>query len=94
MKTVAEWNLPPMRFEEVGAPSAYLGSLRPALFVGALVANPGGVEERTAYTIGGQIDFNFTVAHRLPMTFSAGFASGFEHGNKRNDEFLLTLKIM
>ncbi len=94
LKSIAEWNLPPVRFEEVGAPRAYLGSLRPALFVGALVANPGGLDERIAYTVGGQIDFNFTVAHRLPMTFSAGFASGFEQGNKRSDELLLTLKIM
>ncbi len=93
-KTVGEWNLPPVRFESLGAPSLYLGSARPAIFAGALLADPGGVMERHVFTIGGQIDFNVTLAHRLPMTVSFGYASGFESGVDRRDEFLFSLKIM
>jgi hypothetical protein len=93
-KSVAEWNLPPLRFESVGAPSLYLGSLRPAIFAGALIVDPGRISRRNLYTLGAQIDFNFTLAHRLPMTLSAGFASGFESGTTRDDEFMISLKIM
>lgn len=93
-KSVVEWNLPPLRFESAGAPSLYLANLRTAIFAGALFANPGGANDRELFTAGVQVDFNFTLAHRLPMTLSAGFASGFESGRRRGDEFLISLKIM
>jgi hypothetical protein len=93
-KSVAELNLPPIRFEDVGTPSLYLGSIRPALFAGLLWANPGATDERTVGSVGSQIDFNFTLAHRLPMTLSLGYAAGFEDGEKRRDEVLVSLKIM
>lgn len=92
-KSLVEWNLPPLRLKEAGAPSLYLESLRPAIFAGGLLANPGGASTH-AITLGAQVDLNFTVAHRLPMTLSAGYASGFYEGGQRNDEFLISLKIM
>ncbi len=94
-KSVVEWNLPPLRFESVGTPSLYVANARTAIFAGALLANPASsANDRKVYTAGFQVDFNFTLAHRLPMTLSAGFASGFENGQKRNDEVLISLKIM
>ena len=93
-KSVVEWNLPPMRFESVGTPSLYVANARTAVFAGALLANPTGTGSREVFTAGAQVDFNFTLAHRLPMTLSAGFASGFESGRPRSDEVLITLKIM
>lgn len=93
-KSVVEWNLPPLRFESVGAPSLYLANVRTAIFAGALLVNPTGQGSRELFTAGAQIDFNFTLAHRLPMTLSAGIASGFENGRTRSDEFLISLKIM
>ncbi len=94
IKAIAELNLRPIRFEDVGTPSLYLGSVRPALFGGVLHANPGASDERTVGTIGAQLDFNFTLAHRLPMTLSLGYAAAIEDGEKRNDEWLISLKIM
>jgi hypothetical protein len=91
---VAELNLPPIRFEDVGTPSLYLASIRPAMFAGMLWANPGASDERTVRSLGTQVDFNFTLAHRLPMTLSLGYAAGFEDGEKRRDEVLISLKIM
>ena len=41
-----------------------------------------------------QLDFQFTVVHRLPMTFSIGFASAYENGDKLDDEWLFSLKIL
>ncbi|NNL90523.1 MAG: hypothetical protein HKP25_15795 [Marinicaulis sp.] len=93
-KSIAEWNLPPYRFESIGTPSLFLANARTAIFGGALWANPAFAPDRVLYTLGGQVDFNFTLAHRLPMTLSIGYASGFESGEARNDEFLISLKIM
>ncbi len=43
---------------------------------------------------GFQLDFQFTVVHRLPMTFSIGFVSAYENGDKLDDEWLFSLKIL
>ena len=45
-------------------------------------------------TLGGQVDFAFTVALRLPMVFSVGAAHGFTDGHSEKTEFLASLKIM
>ena len=82
-RTLGEWNLPPVRFANVGWPSLYLSSARTALFSGIMAAGPPTGGERTLATVGGQVDFNFTLALRLPMTFSIGYAHGFELENTR-----------
>ena len=94
VKAIAELNLRPFRFEDVGTPGLFLGSVRPALFGGVLHANPGADDERTVGTVGAQLDFNFTLAHRLPMTLSVGYGAGIENGERLNDEWLISLKIM
>ena len=94
VKSVAEWNLPPVRFREVGKPGFYLSHIRPAVFFGTLVTDPGDALERTVATMGMQLDLNFTLGHRLPMTFSLGYASAFEHGERLDDEWMVSLKIL
>jgi hypothetical protein len=96
VKSTAEWNLPPVRFEDIGWPSLYLGSIRTALFGGVLHGDMGStVPDQTLEDVGVQCDLNFTVALRLPMTFSFGFAHGFgtstTHGR---EEILASLKIL
>jgi len=94
-KSVLELNLPPLRFEEVGTPGFFLSWARPALFAGVLVTDPGNdSERRTLYNAGLQVDLSFTVMNRLPMTLSFGYAAGFEDGRKRDDEWMLSLKIL
>ena len=83
-----------MDFRDIGTASFFLSSARPALFAGVLVAEPGIGARRTLETAGAQIDFNFTVALRLPMVLSLGYAKGFEDGESRGDQALLSLKIM
>jgi hypothetical protein len=51
-------------------------------------------ESRSLQTIGIQTDWNFTVAHRLPMVLSLGYAEGFEDGERHGSEVLVSLKIM
>ena len=102
-KSIAEWNLPPVRFAEIGTPSLYLSYLRTAVFAGVLEAQPAAGPARTLGTVGGQVDFNFTLALRLPMTFSLGYAHGFEMnsapppfgvGRRPHGEVMASLKIL
>lgn len=94
VKSVGEWNLPPIRFESVGSPGLFLSWIRPAIFAAVLVADPGKSYERTFTSLGFQLDLQFTLMHRLPMTLSAGYAAGFRKGDKLDDEIMISLKIL
>ena len=94
VKSVFEWNLPPIRFREVGSPSFFLKHIRPAMFVGGLRIDPGEPFERNVTTAGIQFDLKFTIVHRLPMTLSLGYAAGYEHGIRQSDEWMVSLKIL
>jgi hypothetical protein len=94
-KAVLEWNITPIYFEEAGTPAVYLSWLRPAVFAGALMTDPGNRRyEETWYNAGFQLDLEFTVVHRLPLTLSVGYAEGYVDGNKRGDEWMVSLKLM
>jgi hypothetical protein len=93
-KGLVEWNLPPVRFANVGRPSLFLGSLRPALFAGVMDVMPPTGPQRTLESVGGQIDLNFTAALRLPMTLSFGAAEGLERGQPGHTELMVSLKIL
>lgn len=93
-KLTGEVNLPPLRFAEAGIPSFYLSHVRPAVFAGAMATRDSLGDNHRYYNVGAQLDFNFTVALRLPMIFSVGVARGFADGATRRTEFLASLKIM
>ncbi|HEY1881123.1 MAG TPA: hypothetical protein VGG68_14445 [Caulobacteraceae bacterium] len=93
-KGLVELNLPPIWFGGVGESRLYLSSARTAFFAGAMVVDPPTGPQRTLESIGGQIDFNLTVALRLPMVLSVGYAAGLESGQKTGSEGLISLKIM
>jgi hypothetical protein len=93
-RSLVELNLPPLRFADIGRPSLFLSGVRPALFAGVLGIDPGKRGGRTLETVGGQLDFNFTAALRLPMVLSIGAATGFEDGRRRGDEAMISLKIL
>ncbi|MDH3552429.1 MAG: hypothetical protein OER22_07420, partial [Gammaproteobacteria bacterium] len=61
---------------------------------GGLKTDIGELAERTLTTFGAQLDLEFTLAHRLPMTLSVGYAAGYESGAKLNDEWMISLKIL
>jgi hypothetical protein len=93
-RAMGEINLPPIRFEDVGIPSIFLSSMRPALFAGGMEVESSAGDDRFLQSIGFQTDWNFTIAHRLPMVLSVGYAEGFEDGERRGSEILFSLKIM
>ena len=51
-------------------------------------------DERVLGTVGAQIDLRFTLAHRLPMMFSVGYAAGFEDRGIHSDAWMISLKIL
>jgi hypothetical protein len=93
-KSTLEWNLPPIRFEDVGSSAFYLSSLRSSIFAGVLQANPGYEGHQTLADAGFQLDWSFTIAVRLPMTLSIGDAVGFEGGRAHQNEVMVSLKIL
>jgi len=93
-KVTAEFNFPPIRFREAGRPGFFLKHIRPSLFASRLITDPGKVFERNLTSLGVQLDLEFTMVHRLPMTLSAGWGVGYEDGKKHDDEWMLSLKIL
>lgn len=95
VKSMLEWNLPPIRFENLGTRSLYARWGRPALFSTVLVSDPEESDfRRTVYDVGAQIDFELKVQQRWPMMLSIGYAVGFEDGTVEGREFMISLKIL
>ena len=95
VKEMVEWEVPPVVFEDVGAPSFYLTWLRPSVFAAGLWTEPTSASLRKNYTsIGTQGDLRFTVLHRYDMTLSVGFAAGFQGTQRAGTEWMVSLKIM
>src|SRR5262245_7326177 len=95
VKSIVEWNLPPLRFSRAGTPGLYVTWARPALFAGGIITNlDGSSESHRLLDAGGQVDFQFTFLSRLGMTLSFGYATAFESESKRRDEFMVSLKVL
>ncbi|MBS0556954.1 MAG: hypothetical protein JSR27_06010 [Proteobacteria bacterium] len=93
--SMLEWNLPPLRFSDIGTPGNYLSWARPAIFVGALRTDPfDGTPARTRQDLGAQVDFRFNVMHSQEMTLSVGYALGFASGQSTHDEWMVSLKVL
>jgi hypothetical protein len=95
LKSTLEWNLPPLRFRRAGSPGFYLTWMRPALFVGGLVADvESDTFRRTLTNAGGQLDFQLTTLSSLDMMVSVGAAMAFEDGQPRRHEFMVSFKVL
>jgi hypothetical protein len=95
VKSMLEWNLPPLRFRHVGMPGFYASWARPALFVGNIAANPESDALRRVVTdAGAQVDFRFGLLSTLDMTVSVGGAYAFEDGRAPRGEAMLSIKIL
>ena len=95
VKSMVEWNLPPLRFRRTGTPGFYLTWARPAVFTTALVANPGEAgRRRTLTNVGTQVDFRLSILSALDMTLSAGYAAAFESGRRARREAMVSLKVL
>jgi hypothetical protein len=94
VKSILEWNLPPLRFESLGSPGFYSSWARPAIFATALITDPQDSAFRQgAYDVGVQVDFQLNVLTRLPMMLSFGYARGFAGGGLGENEYMASIKI-
>jgi hypothetical protein len=95
VRSMLEWNLPPLRLRRVGTPSFYATWLRPAIFSSVLATNlDDASRRRTLGNVGGQLDLRFTLLARLDMTLSAGYALAFEDGLRPRHQTMLSLKVL
>ncbi len=92
VKSVAEWNLPPVRFADVGSPGL-ISQFGPAGAVCGCARLQSRLGRPRHDGDGGRpARLQFTVAVRLPMTFSIGYGKGFGNGSRH--EILASLKIL
>jgi hypothetical protein len=95
VRSILEWNLPPVRFSHAGTPGAYLSWIRPAVFVGGLATNLDLDRlQRKALTAGGQLDFRFTILSALDLTLSAGGAVAVESNRPTRREAMVSLRVL
>ena len=94
-KLMAEWNLPPLRFSDIGFTSLFLNYARTSLFSTAIVTNIDSKEyQRSLLDFGAQIDFRFILLYNLKMDFSAGYAVALEKNKRYTHEVMFSLKIL
>lgn len=95
VKLLLEWNIPPLRFRNVGYSSIYAPWLRTSLFATALSTNIDDKDIRRALTnFGIQTDLKIAMLSHLKMTFSFGYALAWEENKKVSQEFMISLKIL
>jgi hypothetical protein len=95
VRSMVEWNLPPVRFSRVGTKGAYVSWVRPALFVSGLMTNlDEKAIQRKALSTGAQLDFKITVMAVLDMTLSVGGGVTFERDRKAAREGMISLRVL
>jgi hypothetical protein len=92
-KSLAEWDLTPLHFRDLGSTKVYCNWARLALFTGVLGANPAS-DQRSGYVDGGaQVDFRLVWFSQVKSTFSTGFAASHDDTGHNETEFMVSLKI-
>jgi hypothetical protein len=95
VKSMLEWNLPPIRFRHAGSPGFYLTWARPAVFVSGISTNLGDPAARTVLAnAGAQLDFRLSMLSQLDLTLSLGYARAFEDGVRPRNEYMVSLNLL
>jgi len=69
--------------------------MRPAVFVSGLVTNlDNDAAQHRALSVGGQLDFRFTVLSTMDMTLSAGAAVRTVNGRPARREAMISLAVL
>ena len=103
-RTLLEWDLPPLRFRQLGLPNFYCTWTRLAFFSSLLLTNPDlkeeyvnpalGVEKQRVVDLGAQIDFRLVLFSHLNSTLSFGYARATMEGRHPTGEFMFSLKLL
>jgi hypothetical protein len=95
LRSTLEWNLPPIRFRQLGGPSYYITWARPSVFFSGLTTNFDALTWRNRLaSLGGQIDFRIVFLSHLSMTLSLGQAWAFPEHQRPVHEFMMSLKVL
>lgn len=92
-KSTVEWNLPPVRFRNLGTTAFYSNWARLSLFSGVLGSNLGSGARRGYVDAGAQIDFRLVFFTYAKSTFSTGFAAARDRRGHTGTEVMFSLKI-
>ena len=94
-KAQVEWVSPPVRFQSIGAPSAYLRWANLSLFANGLVTDVHETAERRAFASAGvQVNLRLVTMSWIDSTISLGYAAAQGDGVPLNRAFMLSLKLM
>jgi hypothetical protein len=94
VRSLLEWNLPPIRFRRAGTPGFHLTWARPALFAGVLGTNLDDASvRRFVENVGAQLDLRINAIDSLDLTLSFGYAMAFEDGQGPRREAMVSLKL-
>ncbi len=92
-KSLAEWDLTPLHFRNLGTTKLYSNWARLALFTGVLGTNPVS-DDRTGHVdAGAQVDFRLVWFSQVKSTFSTGFAAAHDDSGHTGTEYMVSLKI-
>ena len=94
-KAQVEWVSPPVRFQSIGVPSAYLRWANLSLFANGLVTDVHDTAERRAFaSAGAQVNLRLVTMSWIDSTISLGYAAAQGDGVPLNRAFMLSLKLM
>lgn len=95
LKSAVEWNLPPLRFRHIGAPSFFFTWARLSLFSMGIITNIENDAPQYKYgSVGAQLDLRMILLSHLNFTFSVGYARAYPENERGSDEFMLSLKVL
>lgn len=95
IKSMAELNLKPIRMRKLGTTWLYPTYLKSSLFGTHLLTNPDvAAERRHIFNAGIQLDLEVVLFSYLKTTWSAGFASYFEHQYLPKNQWMFSLKLL
>ena len=92
-KGLAEWDLTPLHFRDLGSTKLYSNWARLALFVGGLATNPAASDRSGYADVGAQLDVRLVLFSQVKSTFSTGFAAARVQPDHTSTELMFSLKI-
>ena len=94
-KVMAEYNLPPKRFRELGATWCYVNWARLTLFSSGLFTNFTSAPNRNYYgDLGTQLDLRVVLFTYLNTTLSGGYAAATDKNGHVSTEYMVSLRIL
>ena len=94
-KVLAEYNLPPRRFRELGVTWCYVNWARLTVFSSGLFTNFTSAPSRNYYgDLGTQLDLRMVLFNYLNGTLSGGYAAATDKNGHVSTEYMISLKIL